>query len=146
VFRGRYEHTIDPKGRLSIPSRYRDELAARRITTLVLSEGDHCVSAFPLDEWEKLEEDLRKRSAFSPDRRNIVRVMVASAKECEVDRAGRILVPPELRDFAGLKKDVMIAGALNLFEIWNRDRWSEHRQTLLGSFDDMSRNLAEQRP
>jgi MraZ protein len=72
--------------------------------------------------------------------------MVASAKECEVDRAGRILVPPELRDFAGLKKDVMIAGALNLFEIWNHDRWSEHRQTLLGSFDDMSRNLAEQRP
>jgi MraZ protein len=146
VFRGRYEHTIDPKGRLSIPSRYRDELAARRITTLVLSEGDHCVSAFPLDEWEKLEQDLRQRSPFSPDRRNIVRVMVASAKECEVDRAGRILVPPELRDFAGLKKDVMIAGALDLFEIWNRDRWAEHRQTLLGSFDDMSRKLAEHRP
>jgi MraZ protein len=145
VFRGRYEHTIDPKGRLSIPSRYREELAARRIDTLVLSEGDHCVSAFPLDEWERLEEILRKHSPFSPDRRNVARVMVASAKECPVDRAGRILVPPELREFAGLKRDVMIAGALDLFEIWSRDRWTDHRQTLLGSsFDEMTRKLAEQ--
>jgi MraZ protein len=145
VFRGRYEHTIDPKGRLSIPSRYRDELATRRITTLVLSEGDHCVSAFPLDEWEKLEESLRQHSPFSPERRNIVRVMVASAKECPVDRAGRTLVPPELREFAGLKKDVVIAGALESFEIWSRERWTDHRQTLRGGFDDMTRKLSEQR-
>jgi MraZ protein len=147
VFRGRYAHTIDPKGRLSIPSRYRDELASRRIDTLVLSETDHCVSAFPLDEWEKLEEKFRSHSVFSPERRNVIRVMVASAKECAVDRAGRILIPPELRDFAGLKKDVMIAGALEQFEIWSLDRWTDHRQTLLGSnFDEMTRKLAEQRP
>ena len=145
MFRGTYEHTIDPKGRLSIPSRYREDLVARRITTLVLSEGDHCVATFPLDEWEKLEADLRQHSPFSPERRNMVRVMVASAKECEVDRAGRILVPPELREFAGLKKDVVITGALEGFEIWSRDRWSDHRQTLRGSFDEMSRKLAEQR-
>lgn len=146
MFRGRYEHTIDPKGRLSIPSRYRDDLAARRIDTLVLSEADHCVSAFPLDEWERLEETLRKHSPFSPDRRNIARVIVASAKECPIDRAGRILVPPELREFAGLRKDVIIAGTLDIFEIWSRDRWTDHRQTLLGSsFDEMTRKLAEQK-
>ena len=146
MFRGRYEHTIDPKGRLSIPSRYRDVLVARRIDTLVLSEADHCVSAFPIDEWERLEEILRKHSPFSPDRRNVVRVMVASARECPVDRAGRILVPPDLREFAGLKKDVMIAGALEFFEIWSRDRWMDHRQTLLGSnFDEMTRKLSEQK-
>ena len=129
MFRGRYEHTIDPKGRLSIPSRYRDELAARRITTLVLSEGDRCVSAFPLDEWEKVEESLRQHSPFSPERRNMVRVMVASAKECPVDRAGRTLVPPKLREFAGLKKDVVIAGALESFEIWSRERWIDMSST-----------------
>ena len=134
VFRGRYEHTIDPKGRLSIPTRYRDELAARRITTLVLSEGDHCVSAFPLDEWEKVEESLRQHSPFSPERRNMeVRVMVASAKECLVDRAGRTLVPPELREFAGLKKEVMIAGALESFEIWSRERWIDMSSTTVTS-------------
>ena len=143
MFRGRYEHTIDPKGRLSIPSRYREELAARGITTLVLSEGDHCVWAFPLDAWEQLEERLRQHPQLSPERRNVVRVMVASAKECPVDRAGRTLVPPELREFAGLKKEVMITGALEWFEIWSRERWTDHRQTLRGGFDDMTRKLSE---
>ena len=143
MFRGRYEHTIDPKGRLSIPSRYREELVARGITTLVLSEGDHCVWAFPLDAWEQLEERLRLHPQLSPERRSVVRVMVASAKECPVDRAGRTLVPLELREFAGLKKDVMITGALEWFEIWSRERWADHRQTLRVGFDEMTRKLSE---
>ena len=143
MFRGRYEHTIDPKGRLSIPSRYREELTARGVTTLVLSEGDHCVWAFPLDAWEQLEERLRQHPQLSPERRSVVRVMVASAKECPVDRAGRTLVPPELREFAGLKRDVMITGALEWFEIWSRERWTDHRQTLRGGFDEMTRKLSE---
>ncbi len=146
MFRGRYDHTIDPKGRLSIPARYRDELAARDVMTLVLSEGDHCVSAYPLDEWEKLEEGLRQQSSFLPERRNVVRLMIASAKECPVDRAGRTLVPPELREFAGLKKDVVIAGALEFFEIWSRDRWVDYRQSLRGGYDEMTRKLAERKP
>jgi MraZ protein len=143
VFRGRYEHTIDPKGRLSIPARYREELVARSMTTLVLTEGDRCVWAYPLDAWEQLEERLRQQSQFSPERRNIARVMVSSAKECPVDRAGRTLVPPELREFAGLKKEVVIAGVLESFEIWSRERWIEHHQTLRGDFDEMSRKLSE---
>ena len=143
MFRGRYEHTIDPKGRLSSPSRYREELTARGVTTLVLSEGDHCVWAFPLDAWEQLEERLRQHPQLSPERRNVVRVMVASAKECPVDRAGRTLVPPELREFAGLKREVMITGALEWFEIWSRERWTDHRQTLRGGFDEMTRKLSE---
>jgi transcriptional regulator MraZ len=113
VFRGRYEHTIDLKGRLSIPSRYREDLMARGVTMLVLSEGDHCVWAFPLDAWEQLEERLRQHPQLSPERRNVVRVMVASAKECPVDRAGRTLVPPELREFAGLKREVVMTRKLS---------------------------------
>ena len=143
MFRGRYEHTIDPKGRLSIPSRYREELVARGVTTLILSEGDHCVWAFPLDAWEQLEERLRLHPQLSPERRSIVRVMVASAKECPLDRAGRTLIPPELREFGGLKKDVMITGALDSFEIWSRERWADHRQTLRIGFDEMTRKLSE---
>ncbi len=143
MFRGRYEHTVDPKGRLSIPARYREELAARSITTLILTEGDHSVWAFPLDEWQQLEQRLLQHPQLSPERRNVVRVMVASAKECPLDRAGRTLVPPELREFAGLKRDVVITGALDHFEIWSRDRWSEHRQTLRVGFDDMTRKLSE---
>jgi MraZ protein len=143
VFRGKYEHTIDPKGRLSIPARYREELASRNIATLILSEGDHSVWAFPLDAWEAFEERLRQHSQFSPERRNFARIMVASARECPVDRAGRTLVPPELRQFAGLEKDVMITGVLEHFEIWNRARWDDHYQTLRGGFDEMTRKLSE---
>ena len=143
MFRGKYEHTIDPKGRLSIPARFREELASRSIGTLILSEGDHSVWAFPIDAWERFEEGLRQHHQLSPERRNFVRVMVASARECPVDRAGRTLVPPELRQFAGLEKDVMITGALEWFEIWSRARWDVHYQTLRGGFDEMTRKLSE---
>jgi MraZ protein len=143
VFRGKYPHTIDGKGRLSIPARYREELAGRGIETLVLTEGDHCIWAFPLDEWERFEERLRQQPQLSPEMRQFIRVTVASAKECPVDRAGRTLVPPELRDFAGLKRDVMIAGALARFEIWSRERWDDHYQALRGGFDDMARKLSD---
>jgi len=143
VFRGRYPHTIDPKGRLSIPAKYREELAARGTDTLVLTEGDHCILAYPMDEWERFEEKLRQQPQLAPEMRNFLRVVVASAKDCPVDRAGRTLVPPELREFAGLSKDVMIVGSLTKFEIWNRERWNDHYQRARGSFDENARKLAE---
>ncbi len=143
MFRGKYPHTIDPKGRLSIPSRFRQELVDRGTDTLVLTEGDRCIWAFPLDEWQRLEEQLRERPQFSPEMRQFLRVTVASAKDCPVDRAGRTLVPPELRAFAGLQKDVMIVGALRKLEIWNRDRWNELYQDLRGHFDEAATKLSE---
>lgn len=143
MFRGKYEHSIDGKGRLSIPSRYREELAARGVETLVLTEGDHCIWAYPMDEWERFEERLRQQPQLSPEMRNFVRVIVASARECPVDRAGRTLVPPELREFGGLTKDVTIAGALGRFEIWSRERWMGHYQTLRGGFDAFASKVSE---
>jgi MraZ protein len=143
VFRGRYLHTIDPKGRLSIPARYRDELAQRNTDTLVLAEGDLCVWAYPLDEWERLEQRLQQHPQMAPEMRHILRVLVTSAKECPVDRAGRTLVPPDLRQFAHLEKDVVLAGALSRFEIWNRARWEDHYERLRGEFTENTRKLAE---
>ena len=143
MFRGRYLHTIDAKGRLSIPARFRDDLVERGMETLVLTEGDHCVWAFPLDEWERLEEKLRQQPQLSPELRSFLRMTVSSAKDCPVDKAGRTLVPPELREFAGLTKDVVIAGALTRFEIWSRERWTDYYQRLRGSFDDNARKLSE---
>jgi MraZ protein len=143
VFRGRFPHTIDGKGRLSIPAKFREELVARDTDTLVLTEGDHCIVAYPMDEWEKFEEKLRQQPQLAPEMRNFLRVAVASAKDCPVDKAGRTLVPPDLREFAGLSKDVMIVGALNKFEIWNRERWNDHYQRARGSFDDNARKLSE---
>jgi MraZ protein len=142
VFRGRYQHTIDPKGRLSIPARFREELAERGVDTLVLTEGDHCIWAYPLDEWERLEEKLRQQPQLSAEMRSFLRRTVGSAKDCPVDRVGRTLVPPELREMAGLRKDVVISGALGKFEIWSRERWEDYRLQL-GSFDQMASKLAE---
>ncbi len=143
MFRGRYHHTIDPKGRLSIPARFREELAERDVDTLVLTEGDHCIVAYPLDEWERFEEKLRLQPQFSPEMRNLQRIIVGSAKDCPVDKAGRTLIPPELREFAGLNKDVVIAGTLTKFEIWSQERWADHYQGLRGSFDEMARKVSE---
>lgn len=143
MFRGRYPHTIDGKGRLSIPAKFREELTARGTETLVLTEGDHCIVAYPMDEWERFEEKLRQQPQLALEMRNFLRVAVASAKDCPVDRAGRTLVPPELREFAGLSKDVMIVGALNKFEIWNRERWNDHYQRARIAFDENARKLSE---
>jgi MraZ protein len=143
VFRGRYPHTIDGKGRLSIPAKFREELSARGADTLVLTEGDHCILAYPMDEWERFEEKLRQQPQLALEMRSFIRVAVASAKDCPVDRAGRTLVPPELRDFAGLSKDVMIVGALNKFEIWNRERWNDQYQRARIAFDENARRLSE---
>jgi MraZ protein len=141
VFRGSFQHTIDPKGRLSIPSKFRDELLERGTDTLVLVEGDHCIWAYPMDEWERLEEKLRQQPQFSEEMLTFVRRTVGSAKDCVVDRAGRTLVPPELREFAGLHKDVVIVGTLGKFEIWNPERWSDHRQRSRAEFNSMAAKL-----
>jgi MraZ protein len=141
VFRGKYQHTIDPKGRLSIPSRFRDELSERGADTLVLVEGDHCIWAYPMDEWERLEEKLRQQPQFSEEMLTFVRRTVGSAKDCPVDRAGRTLVPPELRDFAGLHREVVIIGALTKFDIWSLDRWNDYYQRSRADFGSMATKL-----
>lgn len=143
VFRGRYHHTIDAKGRLSIPARFREDLERRGTETLMLTEGDHCIWAYPLDEWERFEERLRQQPQLSVEMRTFLRTTVGSARECPVDRAGRTLVPPELREFAGLVRDVVLVGALTRFEIWSRERWSDYYQRSRGGFDQMAQKLSE---
>lgn len=143
MFRGRYHHTIDGKGRLSIPARFRGELQQRGAEKLMLAEGDHCIWAFPMDEWERLEQELERRPQLAPEMRSFLRVWAGSAKECPVDRAGRTLVPPELREFAALKKDVVIVGVLKRFEIWGRERWDDHYQQLRNNFDENAARLGE---
>ena len=144
MFRGKFIHTIDPKGRLSIPSRFRDDLVARGTDTLVLTEADECLWAFPLDEWEQFEQKLRQQSQFSADVRSVVRMTVASAKDCPVDRAGRTLIPPELRQYARLNKEVVLAGTLNRFEIWDRERWDAYTErNRNGGFEQSARKLGD---
>ncbi len=143
MFRGRYEHSIDGKGRLSIPSRFREALARRRQKVLILTHFDSCVVAYPLDEWRQLEERIRKQSTLQKDIRAFLRLFYSGATETAVDGQGRILIPPPLREKAGLAREVMIVGVLNKIEIWSKARWEEFLAGSPVTFEDVAARLAD---
>jgi MraZ protein len=130
MFKGEYNHTIDTKGRVIIPSKFREELGEK----FVLTRGmDRCLAIYPQNAWDELEQKLAALPlTSSADSRNIVRFLVNGATDCELDKQGRILVPSTLREYAGLAKEVVIAGTLSYIEVWSKDHWSNTH-----SFEDM---------
>ena len=144
MFRGRYEHTIDAKGRTSVPARYRDVLAAAGERRIVLTSAlDPCLVAYTGSEWSAFEERLAKLPQFDRAVQKLKRIYVSGAVECEIDDVGRILVPPTLRDHARLKKEVLWAGAGRYAELWDKDEWTRHFETTDDERRDMSARLAE---
>jgi len=142
-FIGRFPHTIDEKGRLSIPSRFRQTLQDRGQNVLVLTDFDSCITAYPLDVWARFEEKIQTQSNFEKDVRAFLRLFYSAASECPVDGQGRILVPPQHREKAGLSREVIIVGALNRIEIWDRERWEHFLTTTSVTFEDIAGRLAE---
>jgi len=144
VFRGRYEHTIDAKGRTSLPARYRDTLAALGQRHIVLTSGlDPCLIAYTLPEWTAFEDRLAKLPQFDRAVQKLRRIYVSGAVECEVDDSGRILVTPTLREHAALKKDVLWAGSGKYAELWDKEAWKTHFQTTDEERRDIASRLAE---
>ncbi len=144
MFRGRYEHSIDAKGRTSVPARYRDALSAageRRI--VVTSALDPCLVAYAPQEWAAFEEKLSRLPQFDRAVQKLRRIYVSGAVECEFDDVGRILVPPTLRDHAGLKKDVLWAGAGRYAELWDKESWQRAFETTDDEKRDIASRLAE---
>lgn len=130
MFRGRYQHALDPKGRVSIPAKYRDLLAQYEGSTLVLVPNEHAVEVHPLEEWERLEARINEKSMFDAELRKVGRLYISRAKEVELDGAGRILVPPDTRQQGGLGREVTLVGlGRNFFEIWDRGRFDEYERT-----------------
>jgi MraZ protein len=123
VFRGRFFNVMDDKGRITIPPRYRDILKARSEQQLIVTNLDGYLIAFPMSEWESIEQRFSRVSDFRKDLRSFIRFFVSGASECPLDRQGRILLPPNLREYAKLDKDVVLAGAISCFEIWDRPSW-----------------------
>ncbi len=129
MFMGEYNHTIDTKGRLIIPARFREALGEE----FVLTKGlDGCLSIYPMDEWQSFEEKLKALPLTDKNARKFLRFFVAGATSCELDKQGRILIPGNLREFAGLEKDVVLTGNITRIEIWSKDKWIEN-----SSYDDM---------
>ena len=113
MFRGRYQHTIDPKGRLSVPSKFRDALAqyGDHAEQLIVVPNEHALEVHPLEEWQRIEEKLNSQPTFAPEVRQLSRLYMSRAKETALDGAGRILLPPDTRKQAGLEsKDVTLVG------------------------------------
>lgn len=129
MFRGRYEHLIDSKGRLSIPSRIRETLNERYDSRLVITTYDSCLIAYPLAEWQKLEEKVSALPEFSKDTKAFLRFFYSSATDCAIDKLGRILVPQALREYARLDKDVVLIGAFRHIEMWSKALWEKAEQT-----------------
>ncbi len=120
MFLGRYNHTLDAKGRLAIPARFRETLAEG----LVLTRGiDRCLALYPLAAWRPLAEKVSALPLSDPDARAFRRLVFAEATDLELDAQGRILVPPELRRYAGLERDAVIIGMDTALEIWSPERW-----------------------
>lgn len=130
MFRGRYEHTIDAKGRTSLPARYRDVLETSGERRIILTSAlDPCLVAYAMSEWTAFEERLAKLPQFDRAVQKLKRIYVSGAVECEIDDSGRLLVPPTLREYAGLEKDVLWAGSGKYAELWDKRRWLEHFDT-----------------
>jgi MraZ protein len=132
MFRGRYQHTIDPKGRLSIPAKFRDALAqyGDHAEALIVVPNEHSLEVHPLEEWQRIEEKLNGQSLFSPEVRRLSRLYMSRAKEATLDGAGRVLLPPDTRQQAGLDKAVtLVGGGGKLFEVWDRARFEEYERT-----------------
>ena len=144
MFRGRHEHTIDAKGRTSVPARYRDVLdAAGERRVVITSALDPCLAAFSVPAWLAFEERLGKLPLFDPAVQKLKRIFVSGAVECEIDDVGRILIPPTLREHARLKKDVLWAGAGRYAELWDKDEWQKHFETTDDEKREMASRLAE---
>ena len=123
MFMGRYNHTIDPKGRLSIPSKYREILGDE----FVVSKGmDGCLFVYANDAWKAFEEKLASLPLINREARQFARFFLSGAQYVTVDKQGRILMPQDLREFAGLEKDVVLAGAGGRIEIWSLEKWNEN--------------------
>ncbi len=119
---GKYQNSIDSKYRMIIPSKFRDQLGY----TCVLTRGiDNCLYIYPADEWEGLMGKLSGLPMSDPDARAFVRHFYANAVECDIDRQGRMTIPQELRDWAGIKKELVTVGLLDKIEIWSKDNWED---------------------
>ncbi|MBY0310092.1 division/cell wall cluster transcriptional repressor MraZ [Patescibacteria group bacterium] len=137
---GEYNHTLDPKKRLSIPSKWRRELGE----TVVITRGlDNCLFVYPLMEWQKITDKVGQLPLGQADTRSFNRFFLSGAVEVEIDSVGRILVPDFLKDFAGLATNVVLAGIHSRIEIWDEKKWNDYKRIIESQADSLAEKLGE---
>ncbi|GBD63433.1 mraZ protein [Tetragenococcus halophilus subsp. halophilus] len=137
---GEFEHSIDTKGRLIVPSKLREQLGEKFVVTRGL---DGCLFGYPQTEWEKLEEKLDQMPLAKKDARSFVRFFYSAATECEIDKQGRINIPNTLRKHASLEKNCVIIGVSTRIEIWDKKRWDDFSEETEENFDDIAETMID---
>lgn len=140
MFLGEYQHNIDPKGRLIIPSKFRELLGEQFVITKGL---DGCLFVYPLDGWHELEDKLKSLPLTQRDARAFARIFFSGASEGELDKQGRVLLPPNLRTYAHITKETMIIGVGTRFEIWDLDTWQQYNQESDKSFEQLAELMGQ---
>jgi len=140
MFMGEFQHSIDAKGRLIVPSKLREKLGEKFVVTRGL---DGCLFGYPLSEWEKLEEKLNEMPLAKKDARTFVRFFYSAATECEIDKQGRINIPVTLRNHADLTKSCVIIGVSNRIEIWDETRWQAFSEEAEENFDEIAETMID---
>ena len=142
MFYGEYEHSLDKKGRLILPSKFREAAKANFIEKFYVTRGlDSCLFIFSEDEWKAQEAKFKSLPFTKSQSRKFNRLFFAGAQEVVVDKQGRMLIPKYLKDFAGIKRDVMIIGVSNRIEIWDVDKWKEFYNNERNSFEKIAEDL-----
>jgi len=145
MFRGPSKVTLDAKGRLAIPARHRERILTRADGHLVATvDRDYCLLIYPLPDWEEIERKLIRLPALNKQARRLQRLMLGHATELELDGHGRILLPRELREFAGLERQAMLIGQGNKLELWDEQRWNERRAEWLAEDGGDSTDLPQE--
>ena len=140
MFRGRHDHSIDKKGRVSVPAAFRAILARSEHAPIITNEKDH-LTLHRFEDWEMFERDLMSKSKLRPEVRAYTRFVIGGSMECPIDSQGRILIPPKLREHAQLDGKATIAGTLDKIEIWNTDLYETDRTETLNRYDDIQTSV-----
>ncbi|WP_284140907.1 MULTISPECIES: division/cell wall cluster transcriptional repressor MraZ [unclassified Virgibacillus] len=140
MFMGEYQHSIDTKGRIIVPSKFRDGLGDSFVVTRGL---DKCLFAYPMQEWKALEDKLKQLPLTKKDARAFTRFFFSGAVECDVDKQGRINIPQPLRKYAVLDKDCIVIGVSNRIEFWAKENWEDYFNESEESFAEIAENLMD---
>jgi MraZ protein len=140
MFLGDHQHTLDAKGRISLPAKFRQEMTGR----LVIAKGlERCLYVYPADAYQEFLKSLMTHEDFDPKFRKVRRFFTTGAVETELDSTGRVLLPQTLRDYAGLDRDVTVAGNGSRIELWAADAWQEYSSQTTDQIEDLAKELAE---
>lgn len=142
MFRGRFVHTIDAKNRMSLPASFRQELSRRSDHAPILTNAHQCLDLFPYEDWLEFEQSIVGISSVDPEAQAYARMVISGATECPVDKQGRILVPPHLREHAALDREVTVAGVGPKIEIWDNARFTSTLTNTQARFPEMASSVA----